>query len=48
MEPVAVVAGEIPSGVTITEVSAGWNHSLALGSDGKVYAWGAQFVWSVG
>jgi alpha-tubulin suppressor-like RCC1 family protein len=38
--PVAVSAGEIPSGVTITEVRAGREHSLALGSDGKVYAWG--------
>jgi alpha-tubulin suppressor-like RCC1 family protein len=38
--PVAVGAGEIPSGVTITEVRAGRDHSLALGSDGKVYAWG--------
>ncbi|NBP25564.1 MAG: hypothetical protein EBU81_13655, partial [Proteobacteria bacterium] len=38
--PVAVGAGEIPSGVTITEVRAGRDHSLALGSDRKVYAWG--------
>ena len=38
--PVAVSAGGIPSGVTITEVRAGRDHSLALGSDGKVYAWG--------
>jgi hypothetical protein len=38
--PVAVSAGEIPSGVMITEVRAGRDHSLALGSDGKVYAWG--------
>jgi alpha-tubulin suppressor-like RCC1 family protein len=37
---VAVGAGEIPSGVTITEVRAGRDHSLALGSDRKVYAWG--------
>ena len=40
MSPVAVRAGEIPSGVSITEVRAGRDHSLALGSDGKVYAWG--------
>jgi len=38
--PVAVGAGEIPSGVMITEVRAGRDHSLGLGSDGKVYAWG--------
>ena len=38
--PVAVATGGIPAGVTITEVRAGRDHSLALGSDGKVYAWG--------
>lgn len=29
-----------PSGVTLTAVSAGANHSMALGSDGRVYTWG--------
>ncbi len=38
--PVAVAAGAVPAGVTFTAVSAGGFHSLALGSDGKVYAWG--------
>ncbi|MFM8880474.1 MAG: YDG domain-containing protein, partial [Verrucomicrobiota bacterium] len=38
--PVAVGVGEMPAGVRITEVRAGQDHSLALGSDGKVYAWG--------
>lgn len=35
--PVAVNA---PAGVTFTAVAAGTGHSLALGSDGQVYAWG--------
>jgi alpha-tubulin suppressor-like RCC1 family protein len=46
--PVAVVSGEIPSGVTIAEVRAGREHSLALGSDGKVYAWGRNDFGQVG
>jgi alpha-tubulin suppressor-like RCC1 family protein len=28
------------AGVTFTEVSAGYGHSLAVGSDGDIYAWG--------
>ena len=39
-EPVEVVAGAIPSGVQVTAVSAGWEHTVALGSDGRAYAWG--------
>lgn len=38
--PVAVSAGAIPSGVSITQIAAGGDHSLALGTDGRVYAWG--------
>ena len=30
----------LPSGVTVTAVAAGKVHSLAIGSDGKVYSWG--------
>ncbi|MFM8419170.1 MAG: RCC1-like domain-containing protein, partial [Verrucomicrobiota bacterium] len=40
--PVAVALGGIPSGVTVTQVHAGWDHSVALGSDGTVYAWGSN------
>ncbi len=36
------VASWLPSGVTATTVAAGSDHSLALGSDGKVYAWGSN------
>ncbi len=32
----------IPSGVNLVAVAAGSTHSLALGSDGKIYAWGGN------
>ncbi|MEG0298786.1 MAG: hypothetical protein RR609_04300, partial [Aurantimicrobium sp.] len=35
--PVLVQA---PAGVTFTSISVGYSHSLALGSNGKTYAWG--------
>lgn len=37
LTPVRVNA---PAGVTFTRVSAGFRSSMALGSDGKLYAWG--------
>lgn len=36
------VVALMPDGVSFVEVSAGWDHSLALGSDGKAYAWGSN------
>jgi len=30
----------LPAGVTATAISAGQYHSMAIGSDGKLYAWG--------
>ncbi|MCT2978228.1 hypothetical protein EFN79_05535 [Propionibacterium freudenreichii] len=36
----SLVAVAMPSGVTFTEVTAGSYHSLAIGSDGNVWAWG--------
>ena len=38
--PVTVYTSGELNGKSITDVSAGWYHSLALDSDGKVYAWG--------
>ncbi|MEV5573137.1 Ig-like domain repeat protein [Spirillospora sp. NPDC052269] len=32
----------LPAGVALTQVSAGWYHSLGLTSDGRVLAWGAN------
>ncbi len=37
LTPIAV---SFPAGVTTTAISAGTDFSLALGSDGNVYAWG--------
>ncbi|MGH7733800.1 MAG: RCC1 domain-containing protein, partial [Gemmatimonadales bacterium] len=34
------VVVQLPAGVTATSISAGATHSLAVGSDGNVYAWG--------
>jgi len=33
---------DTPSGLTFTQVAAGFTHALALGSDGVVYAWGSN------
>lgn len=46
--PVQVLQGAIPAGVSITQIAAGWLSGFALGSDGKVYAWGANFDGQLG
>ncbi len=38
--PVAVAQGTIPTGVTITQIAAGWQSGYALGSNGRIYSWG--------
>jgi alpha-tubulin suppressor-like RCC1 family protein len=41
------VSGTV-TGVTFTQVSAGGDHSLAVGSDGKTYAWGSNNIGQLG
>ncbi|MBH9972356.1 chromosome condensation regulator RCC1, partial [Bifidobacterium sp. W8109] len=31
---------DLPKDFTYVQISAGWEHSLAVGSDGNAYAWG--------
>ncbi len=38
----------LPSGVTATAVAAGQVHSLAIGSDGKIYSWGNNYYGQLG
>ncbi len=44
--PVQVQAPE--AGVTFTKIAAGYEHSVALGSDGNVYAWGGNWTGQLG
>ena len=39
---------KLPGGVGATAVSAGGGHSLAVGTDGKVYAWGVDYAGQLG
>ena len=39
---------DLPADFTYLQVSAGANHSLALGSDGNVYAWGYNYYGQLG
>ncbi|MBQ3359354.1 MAG: putative Ig domain-containing protein [Microbacterium sp.] len=47
-EPVALSQGQIPAGVTITQIAQGNGNGYALGSDGWVYAWGSNFLGATG
>ena len=39
---------DLPKDFTYVQVSAGWMHSLALGSDGNAYAWGYNYFGQLG
>ena len=45
LEPVIV---QLPDGVRFIKVEAGQNYSLAIGDDGRTYAWGANYVGQLG
>ena len=42
------VAVQLPPGITPISIAAGGSHSLAIGSDGKLYAWGENNVGQLG
>lgn len=44
----AVVAGQVPAGVTFTDISLGANHTCALGSNGAAYCWGSDSTGQLG
>ncbi|BDR54329.1 hypothetical protein KIMH_04400 [Bombiscardovia apis] len=46
--PVLVNTGALPAGEHFTQVSAGLNHTIALGSDNKVYTWGSNATGQLG
>lgn len=46
--PVAVNTSGILSGKTITDIAAGWHHSIALSSDGVAYTWGINVEGELG
>ncbi|WP_461640432.1 RCC1 domain-containing protein, partial [Leucobacter sp. BZR 635] len=37
-----------PPGVKYTQVAAGWEFSVALGTDGKLYSWGSNYQGTLG
>lgn len=48
LSPVAVDVTGVLATKSITDISAGYQHSLALASDGTVYAWGADDQMALG
>ena len=46
--PVKVDTSGVLAGKTITQISAGSGHSLALDSEGQIYAWGGNYVGQLG
>jgi len=43
-----VVSVPSPAGVAFTSISAGYSHSIAIGTDGNAYAWGDNFYGQLG
>lgn len=39
---------DTPAGVTFTDIAAGYDHSVAIDSDGRAYAWGVGTLGQVG
>ena len=48
LTPVAVVMSGALAGKTVSAIAAGYHHSLALTSDGLVFAWGENFRGQLG
>jgi alpha-tubulin suppressor-like RCC1 family protein len=46
--PVAVAAGAIPAGQTLTQISSGYEDTCALSSAGAAYCWGDDFFGELG
>lgn len=38
--PVAVVQGQIPTGITLTSIGTAFDHTCATASNGRIYCWG--------
>ena len=48
LTPVAVHQGQIPTGVSLTQIAAGDIHTCALSSDAKAYCWGNNVYGQLG
>ena len=46
--PAQVGGGQLPGGVTFTAITAGTNHTCAVGSDGGAYCWGSNVLGALG
>lgn len=42
--PVAVSQGQVPTGVTFTQIANGNGNTYGVGTDGWIYAWGESFL----